>query len=256
MGFDDADTPAPSTIFPDEFLERLPLDPVRSLSEICQQFELHMGSTLTMNAANPAAKYQMLLDAYALLQTIYEHDRELIPIDIDLPELTADHERDLETIVATFNRIGSQIKPLIKQKTLRQKFEKSRDRYATMIGFVFVYQFEEQELAHAKRMLRRIADAVTTSGILEPEHHLRTLRRLRQLDAALKPVMTNLDEVHGCLIDLGITLSRFGQASKRFADPVSDVSMTVTNAQRRAFGLPPVPAGRRFIRSDSHDTDP
>jgi hypothetical protein len=247
---------APTTIFPDEFLERLPLDPVESLSSICQQFELHVGSTLTMNAPDASSKHRMMVEAFALLRVIEHNNIGRLPIDLELPELTADTDRDQDLIVAAFNRIAAKVRPLVKQQALRKKFDRSKDRYATMIGFVFVYQFESEEIAHAQRMVRRIAEAIHASALLEADHHVRILRRLRQLSNALTPVMTTLDIVHGCIIDIGTTLTRFGSRSQRFAEPLRDIALMIANSERRAFGLPPVSAGRSFLRLDASDETP
>ena len=126
---------------------------------------------------------------------------------------------------------------LEKEESIR-KVEQAKESYAAKIGGVFMYEFNDDDLARIQRALNDLRQLINRSKEIEAKHKRRLLKRLERLQQELHKKVSDLDHFWGLIGDGSTVMRKIGEDAKPIIDRIREVLEIIWKAQSMAEGLP------------------
>ncbi len=214
------------SLYDQDFLNTLPVDPKIGHYNICQYFLAKGGNPIN---------HQYCLEAFALMD-VYISDNQL---EYEMPTLPPTSQTEFDKQFLGFvQTISGKIRPYVIADEHERKLHNLRKGFSNNLNKVPVYEFTEGDLTRIQDLLNRLRVYLSESNEFALEHKRRLMLRLEKLQAELHKKQSDFDHYWGLFIDSGIALGKFGKEAKPFVEMMAEIKEIIWSTQSRAEELP------------------
>jgi hypothetical protein len=216
-------------MFDEEFLNKLPSNPYEAAQVMCDRF---IDVNNTIPSVQEAENYKMYIEAFAAMEAFIN----VTGLPFTVPEIKIEDskENNIKLIISLFFAVKEGSSGKLRELTL----DKAREKYTTLFGTTFIYQFSDGDLTRIQQLINELRDAITKSELFDAKHKQRILTKLEGLQSELHKKMSSLDKFWGLIGDAGVVLGKFGQDAKPLVDRIREIAQIVWRTQARAEELP------------------
>ncbi|MDB5987318.1 MAG: hypothetical protein JWR16_2371 [Nevskia sp.] len=216
-------------MFSDQFIERLPQDPLLALREICKQFlEVHSNT----KRDEQLESYEDYLRALALVDTFVEEHS--LKFGTQSPPLENSIQTDCYNIAGYIQKIYKDIK----EQSASLTYEAQRSLLSIKIGRGHFFEFTEGDLKRIQTLINELRVLATSTPSLSADHRQRLLTKLERLQSELHKKVSDLDRFYGLVGDAGVLLGKLGKDAKPFVDRIRELAQIVWRTQSTREELP------------------
>lgn len=214
-------------VFNDEFLEKLPEDPVAAAHVMCEAF---LTKYADIPRENESSIYEDFAEGYAAIESFIE----AVSLPFQPPKLQGDKGQrigDMYLFVrGTFDALDNRLADVT--------LSRAREKFRTRFGIAFLYEFSDGDLKRIQELVNELRDIVVKSELYDAKHKDRILSKLEALQRELYKKMSNFDKLWGLIGEAGVAIGRFGVDAKPFVDRIREIAQITWRTQARAEELP------------------
>jgi hypothetical protein len=215
------------SVFNEEFLSKIPDQPILALQSICKKFS-------EVNSSIPSEKepdnIDFYLEALALLETI----GAVAGLTLEIPIIESDKVKTISKIKELYASVSQKVE----KDAAVIVFEKAKKRFAGNFGFLFSYEFSEGDLTKLQSLLDELRKQIQKAKGLDADHRRRLLSRLEQLQSELHKRISDLDRFWGLVGEAGVVVGKLGEQAKPIVECIKLIADIVWSTQARAEELP------------------
>ena len=221
--------------FDEKFIRELDENPLIGVDKICNQFKKLDEEIVSKKPpkSNPIEHRGNFFTDYVKAYALLKQYNELKNLGYEVKPIKESKDSTITKIVATFNSVREQNAQSINEQFLSQ----AEEEYSMILG-QFHYKIPEKKLKRIQDLINELRDLIDKSEDFEEEHKRRILIKLEKLQSELNKRVSNVAFIYGQMIQLGLTLGKFGEASKPFFDRIKEILSITVNVQKEAEGLP------------------
>lgn len=208
-------------MFSEDFLSKLPDDPIVAAHAMCEFF---------MSTDGRELEYKDYIEAYAAFEAFCEASG----LSFGKVKLENDRAGMREEIVGYFTAAAAQLDTDVVACELRA----AREKYRLRFGVGLLYEFSEGDLARIQTLINELRDLAVRSESFDANHRERFLKRLEQVQAELHKKIGTLDKVWAFIGEAGVVIGKFGTDAKPFVDRIREILQIAWRTQARAEELP------------------
>ncbi len=217
-------------LFTEEFLVTIDENPVAAISYACNE-SLNTLSKFGTQAWTPE-EHEILMETSALIDLIVESND--LHSDYSIPESISDINQDCKQLSDYITAVKNEFMG----KATELKIKIYKNRYRAFLKSSFSYEFSQGDLNRIQTLINELRSHIEENTNLEPNHKLRRLKRLENLQSELHKRVSNLDSFWGMVGDAGIVLGKLGKDAKPIVDRIKEMSEIVWRTQARTEELP------------------
>ena len=217
-------------MFDEEFIKKLPDEPILASAEICGRFEYIY--QFHANDQRRIQEYDQYLEALAFVEVF----SKMNTLELKIPSINHRQEKIpcIRKIRTFFNNWSNDLRIELQALESAGKYETAKQHYGRLFGKGVSYEFSDDDFERVQELLNRLRDLLTKSEDFEEDHRLRLLKKLEALQRELHKRMSNFDKFWGYFIDSGIALSKFWENAEPFRNDVKELFEIVCKTQAKA----------------------
>lgn len=216
-------------MFSDSFLNKLPKNPILATSQVVKS-ALSFYEDMPVGAEIEQIDY--FIDALALVNALLSNTNISIE-NLESPNIEIEEDRIAIEVAMYLKQIDDELN----QHVLSIKMAHYDDKYKTMYGNIFTYEFTDGDLNRIQKLINELRNIVSTSDVFEDDYKSRLLARLEKLQSELHKKMSDLDRFWGLMGEAGVAFGKFGENAKPFVDVVKKIKDIIWNTQKQAEQL-------------------
>jgi hypothetical protein len=214
-------------MFTDDFLSKLPSDPVEAASLMCSTFlewDEGFASNRRLDVYSDYVRAFAALEAFCAATGI--NKRAPAPFKTQFGHV--------ESIRSYFQDVTADLA----QQETEILLARSRRIYQARFGEVFAYELSQGDLERVQLLINELRVEISGATCFEPKHQQRLLAKLESLQRELHKKMSSLDQFWGLLGEAGVVIGKFGEDTKPIVDRIREIIQIIWSTQARTEELP------------------
>jgi hypothetical protein len=212
-------------MFEDQFINRLPEDPIPAVIVICKEF-------LAFHAANENAfsHYKGYIEALGFIEVYAEANN----LEMSFPQIDEKREQNIVKIEKFFMETCR----LFERKYQQSNLEDIKKKFASKLKPENVYTADDNEVIMLKKQLIALRNEIERNSPLDEDYKFRIIRKVDKILSISYKSMTDLNPFWGLIGERGIIAGKLGPEEKKIPELINLLVDTIWKIQLRSENMP------------------